>query len=255
MIEAADLICGSQRVGSNVLCEALTATGVAGRPTEHFMPSFSESDALGHVYAGFEKSRWARERGAETFPSFFQAILRGGATPNGVFGTKLMWSALEALLVRLAELPGCRGLPPHERLIAAFERPRFIYLRRRNQVRQAVSWALAAQTGHYSSWESAARPRLAEPSFDLQLIEGLHRLIREAEAGWDSFFARSRIEPLPIYFEDLAEDLAATVSHVLTWLGIPSHGSPALEALRHQPQATALRSEWEERFRALRPDV
>jgi len=44
------------------------------------------------------------------------------------------------------------------------------------------------------------------------------------------------------------------LSHLLAWLELPSHGKPVLEALRHQPQATALDAESEERFRALRRD-
>lgn len=191
MERIACFVCGSQRTGSNVLCEALTLSGVAGRPTEHFVPSFEGDDAVGHVHAGFERSAWARGRGIETFPEFFDAVLCDGSTPNGVFSTKLMWNAFGALLEKLAELPDCRTLAPAARLHAAFLRPRFVFLRRRNRVRQAVSWALAAQTGHFSTAAAATRPPFATPAFDIDLLDGLHRLIREAEAGWSAFFERT----------------------------------------------------------------
>jgi LPS sulfotransferase NodH len=227
---------------------------VAGRPTEHFVPAFPGSEALGHDHAGFERSAWARRRGVESFPAFFDAVLGEGTTPNGVFGTKLMWNALEGLLDRLGELPGCRELERTARLAAAFAQPRFIQLRRRNRIRQAVSWALAAQTGQYSAWEAADRAPFAEPAFDVRLLDGLRRLIREAEIGWHSFFEAMGADPLELWFEDLAEDLGAALSQILAWLGVPEDGRLPLEKLRHQPQATALNVEWEERYRALRPE-
>jgi LPS sulfotransferase NodH len=254
VLEISYFICGSQRTGSNVLCEALTLSGVAGRPTEHFVPAFPGSESIAHDHAGFERSVWARRRGLESFPAFFEAVLSEGTTPNGVFGTKLMWNALEGLLDRLRELPGCRELEPRRRFTAAFARPRFIHLRRRNRIRQAVSWALAAQTGHYSAWEGASRAPLAEPAFDVQRLDGLHRLIREAEVGWHSFFEEIGVDPLELWFEDLAEDLEAALRQILAWLGVPPADRLMLETLRHQPQATELNAEWEERYRALRPE-
>jgi len=164
-----------------------------------------------------------------------------------------MWNALGGFLEKLAELPGCRELEPVARLRVAFAHPRFIHLRRRNRVRQAVSWALAAQTGHYSSQEAAIRAPLAEPTFDLQLLDGLHRLIREADEGWDSFFAESGIEPLRLWYEYLVPNLELALAGILAWLGVPAPGRIELGGLRHQPQATTLNVEWEGRFRALRP--
>jgi LPS sulfotransferase NodH len=90
-------VCGSQRSGSNLLCEILSRSGVTGRPTEDFVPAFSGADVLGHDHAGFEDSTWARARGLASFPEFFDAVISEGRTPNGVFGTKLMWNALGGL--------------------------------------------------------------------------------------------------------------------------------------------------------------
>src|SRR5262249_46604140 len=151
-------------------------SGVAGRPTEHFVPAFPEAEVVGHSYAGFEKSSWARTRGLASFPEFLDAVIGEGRTPNGVFGTKLMWNGFGGFLEELAVVPGCRKIEPAARLQVAFAHPRFIHLRRRNRVRQAISWAVAAQTGHYSTHEASSRPPLAQPAFDLELLEELYRL-------------------------------------------------------------------------------
>jgi LPS sulfotransferase NodH len=248
-------ICMVQRCGSNLLCEALSRTGVAGRPTEYFMPHFADADALGAVHAGFERSAWARERGISSFRDFLLAVSQEGQTENGVFGTKLPWNALEKFLRKLSELPDCSGLSGVDLLAAVFGKPRFIHLQRRDRVRQAVSWALAAQTGHWSSAEAAVRPPLGEPSFDIELLKGLYRLIGEGEAGWEAFFRRDQVEPLRLYHEDLVADLEGSVLEVLAWLGVPAPPSLDLSRLSHQPQGGRINEEWAERFWDPRPRI
>ena len=199
-------VCMVQRCGSNFLCEALSRTGVAGNPTEYLVPHFPNDEAFGHPFAGFEDSIWARQRGISSLPDFVRAVLLEGQTPNGVFGSKLPWTHLEEILQKLRELPGHSGLSDAHHLAAVFGEPRFINMRRRDNVRQAISWALAGQTGHFSSSMAAARPPIQEPSFDIELLDGVYRLIREGEAGWLAFFQRMQVEPLQIYYEDLVAD-------------------------------------------------
>jgi LPS sulfotransferase NodH len=244
-------VCMVQRCGSNLLCEALARSGVAGRPTEYFHPPFPGAAGLGHGWAGFEGGEWARERGIATFPEFLRAVRAEGSTPNGVFGAKLPWNALAGLLGKLAELPGCAALGEAERLAAAFDGPRFIHLQRRDRVRQAVSWAIAAQTGHYSSRAAASLPRLCEPSFDLELLDRLGRAIDAGEAGWATFFAAAGSEPLRLYYEDLVADLEGSLRCVLAWLGVEAPARLDLSGLGHERQGGAVNDEWAARFRAL----
>jgi LPS sulfotransferase NodH len=100
-----------------------------------------------------------------------------------------------------------------------------------------------------------SRARFAAPAFDLQLLDGLHRLTLESEVGWQSFFNALGVEPLGSWFEDVTEGLDAALTRILSWLDLPVAGRTALERLRHQPQATELNTEWEERYRAQRPDA
>jgi LPS sulfotransferase NodH len=246
------LVCMVQRCGSNLLCEALARTGVAGRPTEYFHPPFPDAGELGHVWAGFEHSHWARERGIATFREFLRAVRSEGSTPNGVFGAKLPWNALAGLVEKLADLPACAALGHAERLVAALDGPRFLHLQRRDRVRQAVSWAIAAQTGHYSSQDSASRPRLREPSFDLELLDGLSRAIAAGEAGWAAFFAAAGAEPLRLYYEDVVADLEGSLRRILAWLGVQAPAQFDLSRLGHERQGGAVNDEWVARFRALR---
>ena len=244
-----------QRSGSNFFCEALSRTGVAGRPTEYFMPYFPGSKELGVELAGFEESIWARERGVSSFQRFLDVVLEESRTPNGVSGVKLPWNAVEATLQKISELPDYLGLSGAELLDGVFDRPRFIHLERRDRVRQAVSWALAGQTGHYSSSQVASQSALKEPSFDIEFLDGLYRLIGESQTGWSEFFQHHQLEPLRLYYEDIAADLEGSTREVLAWLGIPAPKSFDLSNLSFQPQSTHLNEEWAERFRSLRPET
>ncbi len=244
-----------QRSGSNFFCEALSRTGVAGRPTEYFFPHFPGSKEMGVELAGFEESIWARERGISSFQRFLDVVLEESRTPNGVFGVKLPWNALEGLLQKLGELPDHPGLSGAELLAAVFDKPRFIHLERRDRVRQAVSWALAGQTNHWSSSQAASQPVLKEPSFDIEFLDGLYRLIGESQTGWANFFQQHHLEPLRLYYEDIVADLEGSVRDVLAWLGIPAPQSFDLSNLSFQPQGTHLNKEWAQQFWDLRPGI
>ncbi len=249
------LITFVQRSGSNWFCEALSRTGVLGNPTEYFIPHFPDAEKHGATLAGFEESAWARERGISSFRDFLQMVLQECRTPNGVCGVKISWIALEELLRKLSGLGDHAGLPGAELLSAVFDKPKLIHLGRRDKVRQAVSWALAGQTGHWSSSQAATRPALNDPSFDIEFLDGLYRLLRESDAGWTDFFQRYQVDPLHLYYEDLVADLEGSILCVLGWLGIPVPQSFDLSNLSFQPQSTRLNEEWAERFRSLRPEI
>jgi LPS sulfotransferase NodH len=249
------LICGVQRCDSNLLCEALHRTGIAGKPTESFVRTFPGADELGHVYAGFEQSQWASAHGVSTFEAFLEAVRREGTTPNGVFGAKIHWNGFEPLLEKLRWLPGFERMKRPTRVAQALGAPRFIHLVRRDRVRQAVSWARAGQTGHYSSAESQARPALREPRFDLAFLDELFRLIGEGTAGWNQYFREGGAAPLVLTYEELTHDLSGVVRRVLDWLDVPPSRALDLSTLTMRKQADSLSNEWAERYRKLRPRI
>jgi trehalose 2-sulfotransferase len=250
--QTAYLVCMVQRCGSNALCEALSRTGVAGRPTEYFTPAFPRASALGHTMAGFEHSAWARERGADCLRNFISVVIREGSTPNGVFGAKLPWNALDAFLGKLRAPSNSTDLTPIELLNTTLGPVKFVRVQRHDRLRQAVSWALAAQTGLYSSHEAASRAPTREPAFDFQLVDGFLGEIERSERGWDLFFESSASEPLQLFYEELDEDLEGTVRRALEWICVPAPAEIDLSNLRHQRQAGSLNAEWVQRYLALR---
>jgi thiol-disulfide isomerase/thioredoxin len=122
------LICATERTGSYLFCDALRATGIAGRPEECFRP---------HLLAPFSKAS-----DPHAYRVYVQRVLLEGMTPNGVFEAKLHWSHLE----HLQTLPEYQGIPLAELLVGIFPNLRYIHISRRDKLRQAVSFWKAMQT-------------------------------------------------------------------------------------------------------------
>ncbi len=196
-VRASYAICGVQRSGSSLLCEALHRTRVAGLPSEYFLP---QPGSNGQEQIGV----------GQPVEDVLRAIFRAGSTANGVFGTKLMWNYFPAVVTRLRELPGRNGLESHALLPSVFPGLRYVWIVREDKVRQAVSWAIAAQTNIYASFQLAHREPARKPEFDFQLIDNLHGLILLGERGWRGHFEKAGVQPFRVVYEELAADYEGT---------------------------------------------
>jgi trehalose 2-sulfotransferase len=232
-------VCGVQRSGTSLLCEALQRTRVAGRPSEYFLP-WPGPDGREHIGAG------------RSVEDLLSDILGAGTTANGVFAVKLMWNYFPAVVERLRQLPGLKSLDPHALLPRVFPELRYVWIVREDKVRQAVSWAIAAQTNIYASFQLAHRAPAREPEFDFQLIDNLHGLILRGEAGWRHHFERAGVEPFRVAYEELAADVEGTALAVLNHLEVAVLDPPFAGRRGMVRQATGLNDEWARRYVALK---
>jgi trehalose 2-sulfotransferase len=134
------VICAVQRRGSFLLCEALTNTGLAGNPQEYFLNN-GES---------WENGWWARQNEVTSRSDYLRLVLERGTTPNGVFGTKIMWNYFSDMIKNLKELPEYMEMEVPQIMATLFPNIHYIWITRRDKVRQAVSWAKAGQTDVYA---------------------------------------------------------------------------------------------------------
>jgi trehalose 2-sulfotransferase len=205
---SAYLICAVQRSGSWLLCHALQDTGVLGVPAEYFHRGDEQ----------FWRDRW----GAATEEAFLQALREQPVTANGVWGSKMMWNYFDDALARLRAWPRL-GLPSDavdpDVLAAAFPGVRYVWLRRDDKLRQAISLWRAAATGQYAlaDGQQPAPP----PPFDRDAIGRLVQWVEEGEAGWRRWFAAHSISPLEIVYEDMTRRLTTVVRDVAAFLGVP----------------------------------
>jgi LPS sulfotransferase NodH len=233
------LICATPRTGSTLLCGLLKSSGVAGRPASYF-----NRRSL-HDYAA--DWRIARPRDGRIDEAYVRAALAAGRTSNGVFGGRIMAETLPELIGDLAADSGSAetdvGL-----LSAHLGRLRYVHLRRRDVVAQAVSWAKALQT-HYWHPGEAVQPGGERPHYDEELIGGLVAAIEKFEADWTRWFAVHGIVPHEVVYEELAADPLRTAHDALDHLGL--HVPPGLQLVTgHRRQADQVNADWSARFRA-----
>lgn len=267
------LICATPRSGSTLLCAALDDTNIAGHPEEHFEvlletgqprqprdyfqrsndpevwallddPEFG--DILGE-YGGRYSEHPAR-RDPHWSPPDFERLVEGafekGTTENGVLGTKIMWAYFRDFVrlarrtrglgdVRPCEVPAC--ILPHLR--------RFVWMRREDTTRQAVSLWKALQT---KQWRRDSDEDIGGQGlrFSFAAVNHLKLRIDEHNAAWQDFFEGCGVEPMQVVYEEFVEDYEGTVLWLLDGIGIPVPENFAVIEPKMRRQADELSEEW-----------
>lgn len=226
------LVCAIPRTGSNFLCEVLSSAGVAGHPEEYFC----------------QRSFWYRRWGVTDFATFIDQVRERGTTPNGVFGSKLMWDQVNELVRDLAPMVSMTDESPPRVFETALPNLYYIWLRRTDRIRQGISYYRALETKRWRSTGTSSAQ--SDPPFNFEAIQSLIQLCDWEDAGWQKFFERRAITPLVVEYEQFAESPEAMVRQIIRHLGLePPEWLPS-ETWRHQRQADALTDDWVARYRA-----
>jgi LPS sulfotransferase NodH len=262
------LVCATPRSGSTLLCKALDQTGVAGHPEEFFeakretgAPARGSDylwDAPGvdlQLLLGDDPQPPAPDYSAldlgEDYREHLERALTRGTTPNGVFGAKLMWGHREDFLRLVRTLPELAGVPERELLDALFPNLTYVWVRRGDPVRQAVSLWKAIQTQSWRAGQDGGRRR--EPVYHFEALHHLRRMLERNDSAWGRWFEERGLQPLELSYERIAADPATAVRTVLERIGVETDGvtvpDPAMER-----QADTLSDDWVARyFRERRP--
>ena len=209
-------IAASARTGSNYLCQRLREVGI--RAGEYF-----HSRRLRALLA----------KTGERLEDHCAGLVRRFAY-RGTFAVK---GAIDVLAIPHL----CGELPAN---LASW---RFVHLRRRDIVKQAISHVLARQSGE---WRSPTPGTTADRAYDARSILALARQMIEVNALWEGFFTDSQVTPLRIWYEDLDASPETVCAAVARFAGIqappvPGAGPPLLAR-----QANVLNAEWEARLRS-----
>lgn len=187
------IICTSQRTGSTLLANTLKSMRI-GQPNEFFNTLFS-SDLK-----------------TLTISDYISKI-KETQTVNEIFGLKVHYCQIEQF--------GLQELPSY------FPKAKYIWLYRKNKLRQAISLWKAICTQKWNSDEVDK----AYPCYDYsQICNLIVKMTREIEC-WEQFFVRHHIKPLEVAYEDLDKDYLNTISGILNFLEIEGKliPSPLLE--------------------------
>ena len=278
--ERSYLVCATPRSGSTLVCKALSATGVAGRPEEFFeallhsgrprepqeyfvgVDDQSIFDHLGQRGVGRDPEPRSPLWSRTAYDRYLEWAFGMGTTENGIFGAKLMWDYFGDFVSLLRNVPEYGEVPLADLLPTVFPNLTLVRVVRASKLRQAVSLWKAIQTATWRQEDASAdgeappyktfleehRPQLR---FHYRAISHLLERILREEARWDAFFEHSGIRPILVLYENFAADPDDSTRHLLERLGIDVPEGFAFEP-RMQRQSDGINDDWTRRYSELR---
>lgn len=188
---------------------------------------------LEYFHGGFRPAFEARWQSTD-FASYLASVHRHRTDPTGVFSVKLFWLDVVGLARELApkEFDHLRwtstqiSLAEHRRIFdvvsQAIPNPTFVFLFRRDDVRQAVSLHVAGETKTWRRLPAAGPgPAEASPGYSFHRIVRYLASIQNCNRQWLKFFRANGLHYIPLAYEDLAEDYEATLRELFLGLDMP----------------------------------
>jgi LPS sulfotransferase NodH len=215
-VERTIIIAATPRSGSSLLGGAMTATGRLGRPDEYLnLGGMRRSQGNLRLTAGD-----------------CCALARRYGTIDGVLALKMFWPHLVEVETTLDTW---------------FPDRKWIFLRRRDRLGQAISWAIAAQT---NKWDAGSTGNGAEPGYHRAFVDHFLNYIDTENVAWQAWFDRNGIVPLDLAYEDMQADLPQTLKSIAAFAGVALPDQAAQQTGVHQRQRTGLNAAWRERYSA-----
>lgn len=195
-------ILSSPRSGSTLLGRMLFKTRMAGDPLEYLNPHLLK----------LERARTGTQ--SLTYPDFIKDMERRRTSQNGMFGMQIHFSHL------LSAFPGSKLTAPMANFIRGFDK--LIWVRRRDRMRQAVSFALARKTGAWSSEErkvvSIRNPTEIHPTDCLKALN----VVCGNDADWENLINILKLDVHVVWFEDLTQNYHEQSANVVRYLELDS---------------------------------
>ncbi len=257
------LVCATPRSGSTLLCKALEATGLGGHPEEFFeakretgapargsdylwdAPGVDLQELLGDDPEPPAPQYSALQPG-EDYREHLRRALEWGTGDNGVFGAKLMWGHRADFLPLARTLPELHDLSERDLLDALFPNVRYVWVRRGDTVRQAVSLWKAIQTQSWRADQAAGRTR--EPVYHFEALHHLRRMLERNDTAWGRWFEERGLRPLELSYERIASDPATAVRAVLQLVGVDADVRDSEHDAPTRRQSDQLSDDWVARY-------
>jgi LPS sulfotransferase NodH len=215
------IICSSPRSGSHLYSSLLSATGLAGNPEEHFNPWGAGS----RPDQSIDSLLYDRK--------YMENIILRSATANGVFGTKAQFTAITSFV----------GLARLESLFPT--RLKYLYIDRRDELRQGISLAIARQTEQFFWYE----PALREPEYNLDQLRCCLEGIANQKRGWKTYFKERKIEPFRVMYEELIHHRRQIIIATFNYLGVEVPEDFVTPETSLKKQATHINDQWVRLFK------
>jgi LPS sulfotransferase NodH len=183
------LMCFLNRSGSNLLAEALHATGQMGFATE---------------YLHYEEVRERSERNRLTsLNDYVRSIIDTHRAAQTSMSIRLSWDQLY-YITKEDIIPGI------------IRNPVFVYVTRKDLAAQALSYQIAKTTGRWKSYiQKDVLPSQKNTVITDAMIHQSMNWIKNCQTRFEDYFRVMQIEPVRIFYEDLDTDLETQVRRVM----------------------------------------
>ena len=213
--QRAFLIASSARSGSTLLMHIMRRVGIFGWPEEYFNRPLMQKINGGGLPSAAACFSYASKMGQR----------------NGVLGIKFIAGQLHFAVT-------------HSALEEWLPKRCWILLRRRDIVRQAVSYAIAIKTGLWSSLDASEK----EPIYDTAAILRALVVVLEENAYLSLYFALRNENIIELIYEDFEHNYQRAVDSICKHFDIEVPIISEGIALQVERQYTLRNEEWRERF-------
>jgi LPS sulfotransferase NodH len=212
------IIASTPRSGSHMLGHGLYQSKKFGFPLEYLNSS--------------NLAEWKKRLKLNTTKEVLRAIQKRRTSPNGVFGIKIHYS-------HISQLGGFHCLSDF------FPNAYFIFLSRKEVLRQAVSLSIARQTG---VWISGQTPVNNSPVYDFNVIDKCLREILLDNSSWRYSLAASGSNYIDINYEKARNNLQETIKTIAEFLNIQIDEDEIPIEHVTKKQNNNMKREWIDRF-------
>lgn len=214
------MICMTPRSGSTYLGSLFRENGL-GDAKEHLR------------IAGNQMRDFVNQCGAKSYGDFIRALVEGYASSN-YFSIKADW-------LQFRPFYHFGGFQKY------FQNAKFIYLSRKDILSQAISHFIAGQTGYGHTTQIKDSNKFELLQFDYKGILAEISEIQSRAKAWEMFFSLERIEPLRLYYEDLRDNPAGTLTQIVAFLNVELPKVPTLDT-EYRSVETHLNHELRQKF-------
>ena len=212
-----------------MLCSTLSGLNCVGKSREFFLPKRLAQNSV--------------DSSAEQLYRYLPQVYQLGMTPNGVFSVKLHWDHMKYLLQIARTDPEFKGKSNLDILTSLFPNPCFVFIRRNNLVKQAISMEIGHQTGVYAISKDfgGELPYQDQKLFFRPLnIYRYKQGLQRRNANWIAFFNDNNLAFFEVVYEELVRELAPTIHKILTFADIelPVEGAEITQVTRKQGNQT-----------------
>lgn len=214
------IIASTPRTGSTLLSDLLWGSAKAGAPLEYL----HDKHSLDY------RARW----GFDSINEYAHMLLRSRTSENGVFGMKAHYHQLNNFSLDFNSLN------------ELFHSPKYIFVKRVDKLRQAISFVKAMQTKQWAAKEGEA---VHEGRYEYLAVRNAIQMLVTEENSWKAYFSRNNIEPLLVEYETFVSDIKKGLGDVYRYLGIVCDVQQ-LKKLPGMKMANAGTEEWVDRYLA-----